>query len=129
MKSTRKLKTAITATMLALTCLACGTASAQHRHHHWHLHPHRVVTVVSRPAVTLRVSNHVSQKERFAMAMAYLKNHGSLSARKYARMTCLTKMAAEAELDAFAADKDKPIMAVIQGKKKVYVIKHKQDKA
>ena len=58
--------------MLALTCLACGTASAQHRHHHWHLHPHRVVTVVSRPAVTLRVSNHFSENERFAMAMAYL---------------------------------------------------------
>ena len=57
------------------------------------------------------------------MAMAYLDNHGYLTVKKYAQMTGLPKTAAEAELDAFAADKDNPVTAVIRDGKKVYVTK------
>lgn len=57
------------------------------------------------------------------MAMAYLKNHEYLTVKKYAKMTELSKAAAKAELDAFVADKDRPIEAVMRGKKKVYILK------
>ena len=103
--------------------LAGGTADAQHWHRH-HLHysyPHRVMTVVSRPAVTVRISNHLTQKERFCMAMAYLDTHPYLTVKQYVRMTEMTKVAAEAELDAFAADASRPVKVVMRGKKKVYV--------
>ena len=39
-------------------------------------------------------------------------------------MTGLSKITAEAELDAFVSDKDKPIIAVIRGKKKVYIMRN-----
>ena len=55
------------------------------------------------------------------MVMAYLKNHDYLTVKRYANMTELSKAAAEAELDAFAAEKDKPVMAAIMDGKKVYV--------
>lgn len=40
-------------------------------------------------------------------------------------MTGLTKATAKAELDSFAADKNRPISAVTKGKKRVYVINNK----
>lgn len=57
------------------------------------------------------------------MAMAYLKEHEYLTVKRYAKMTELSKAAAEAELDAFAADQDRPIETAIRGKKKVYIIR------
>lgn len=36
-------------------------------------------------------------------------------------MTGLSMAAAEAELDAFAMDKKKPVQLIIRGKKKVYI--------
>lgn len=57
------------------------------------------------------------------MAMAYLKNHEYLTVKKYAKMTELSKAAAKAELDAFVADKERPLEAVIRGKKKVYILR------
>ena len=57
------------------------------------------------------------------MAMAYLKNHEYLTVKRYAKMTELSKAAAKAELDAFVADKDRSIKAVIRGKKKVYILR------
>lgn len=82
-----------------------------------------MVTVVARPSVTAHTSNRFTRKERFRMAMAYLKNHEYLTVNKYAKMTGLLKVAAKAELDAFATDKDRPIEAVTRGKKKVYTLK------
>ena len=112
---------------IAMTAIAvvaaCGMANAQHWR--WHHRPLRMVTVVSRPAVTVHVSNRFSQKERFKMAMAYLKHHEYLTVKRYAKMTGLPKAAAEAELNTFAADTDKPIAAAIKGKKIVYVWKNK----
>lgn len=118
MRPTGKLRMAIM--MIIVIVLSCGTANAQ-RWHRYH-RPYRMVTVVTRPAVTVHVSNRFTQKERFRMAMAYLKNHAYLTVKKYAKMTELSKMAAEAELDAFVADKDKHIAAVMRGKKKVYIV-------
>ena len=93
--------------------LVCGTVNAQPRR--WYHRPHKVVTVVSRPAVTIHVSNRFSQKERLAMVIAYLETHEYLTIKKYVQMT------AETELDAFAMDKNKPVKVVIRGKKKVYI--------
>ena len=107
MRPTGKLKIAMVAIVILLSC---GTADAQRWR--WHSRPYRVVTVVTRPDVTVHVGNRFTQKERFRMAMA-----------KYAKMTELSKAAAKAELDAFAADKDRPIEAVIRGKKKVYILR------
>lgn len=119
MRPTGKLKIAMMAIIVIV--LSCGTANAQ-RWHRYH-RPYRVVTVVSRPAVAIHVNNRFTQKERFRMAVAYLKNHDYLTVKRYANMTELPKAAAKAELDAFAADKDRPIKAVIRGKKKVYILR------
>ena len=110
--------------VMALTIiLACGTANAQHWR--WYHRPHRVVTIVPKPVVTVSVSNRFTQKERFRMAMVYLKNHSYLTIKKYAKMTELPKAAAEAELDAFVVDRSKPIVSVIKGKKKLYVLRNR----
>lgn len=108
--------------MIAMV-LACETANAQHwrQHHHYNYHPNREVTVVVRPKATSQTCNRFSQKERFAMAVAYLETHDFLTVRQYANMTQLSKTSAEAELDAFAMDKKKSIQPVIRGKKKIYV--------
>lgn len=118
MRTTGKWKTGILVITMALIC---GTANAQHRNRHYY--PHRVVTVVTRPDVTSHVSNRFNQKERLAMAVAYLKTHEFLTIKQYAKKTQLSKTSAEAELDAFAMDKKKPIQLVIRGKKKVYIRK------
>ena len=119
MRPTGRLKIAMMSIIVIV--LSCGTANAQ-RWHRYH-RPYRVVTVVSRPAVAVHVSNRFTQKERFRMAMAYLKNHEYLTVKKYAKMTELSKAAAKAELDAFVADKERPLEAVIRGKKKVYILR------
>ena len=102
MRPTGKLKIAM---MAIVILLSCGTADAQRWRWRWHSRPYRVVTVVTRPDVTVHVGNRFTQKERFRMAMAYLKSHDYLTVRRYAKMTELSKAAAKAELDAFAADK------------------------
>lgn len=118
MCATKKWKTGILAIAMSLLC---GSAAAQHWHRNYH--PDRVVTVMVRPDVTSIVSNRFNQKERLAMAVAYLKTHEFLTIKQYAKMTQLSKTSAEAELDAFAMDKKKPIQLVIRGKKKVYIRK------
>lgn len=116
MSATRIWKTGI---LVIAMILACGVANAQHWHRHYR--PNRVVTVVVRPSVISHVSNRFNQKERLAMAVAYLETHEHLTIRQYAKMTHLSMASAEAELDAFVMDKKKPIQLVIRGKKKVYI--------
>lgn len=118
MRTTGKWETGILVITMALIC---ATANAQRRCRHYYPHySHRVVAVVARPAVTSHVSNRFSQKERLAMAVAYLKTNEYLTINQYAKMTSLNKTTAEAELDAFAMDNKKPIQLVIRGKKKIY---------
>lgn len=107
------------AVVTAVTVMACGTADAQR----WRYRPHRVVTVVAKPVVTTSVVNRFTQENRLGMAMSYIKKHGCLTVRKYAKMTKLPKDAAQAELDAFAADSGNPVTAAVRGKKKVYVLR------
>lgn len=116
MCTTKKWKTGI---LVIAMILVCGAVNAQHWHRHYR--PNRVVTVVVRPDVIPHVSNCFNQKERLAMAIAYLETHEHLTIRQYAKMTQLSMAPAEAELDAFAMDKKKPIQLVIIGKKKVYI--------
>lgn len=109
--------------LVIVMALAGGTVNAQHwhRHNHYKHHPYRVVTVVTLPKVISHVSNRLNQKERLAMAVAYLETHEYLTVKQYAKMTQLSKASAEAELDAFAMDKKKSIQRVFRGKKKVYI--------
>lgn len=118
MKPIGKMKVAI---MVIVIILSCGTSEAQPRR--WHPRPYHAVTVVTRPGVTVHVENRFTQKERFRIAMAYLKNHEYLTVNRYAKMTGLPKSAAKVELDVFATDKDRPIKAEIRGKKRVYTLK------
>ena len=116
MCTTIKWKTGI---LLIAMILLCGFANAQHWHRHYR--PNRVVTIVVQPGMISHVSNRFNQKERLGMAVAYLEMHKYLTISQYAKMTQLNKISAEAELDAFAIDKKKPIQCVIRGKKKVYI--------
>ena len=111
---------------IIMLALACTTSYAQHRHYNHMVH-HNVCrhierTVVIRPAVTMHVSNRLNKKDRLEMALAYLKCNKPLSVSQYSKMTGLTKAMAEAELDAFAANKNNPIRMVMDGKKKRYVV-------
>lgn len=114
MCTTIKWKTGILVVAMALVC---GSANAQHWHRHYYYRPDRVVTVVVQPDVTSYVSNPFNQKERLAMAIAYLETHKHLGIRQYAKMTRLSMAAAEAELDAFAMDKKKAYTTYYQRKK------------
>lgn len=106
--------------LMIVMVLACETANAQHwrRHCHYNYRPDRVVTVVVRPEVTSHVSNRFNQKERFAMAVAYLETHDFLTIKQYANMTQLSKASAEAELDAFANGQENPYSLSSEGKRK-----------
>lgn len=87
MKSIGKMKIAM---VVAAMIFVCGSANAQRWHRHGY-HGHVVhaacmaypthVTVVAKPVVTTHISNRLNQKERFNMAMAYLKSNGSLTYR------------------------------------------------
>lgn len=118
MNSIVKWKIAI---MMMALAFVCETANAQRWRRNYY--PRNVVTVVTQPAVTVHVNNRFTQKERLAMAVAYLEKHKYLTVKKYAQMTRLTTATAEAELDAFVADKKKPIMLVVDGRKKLYTKK------
>ena len=106
--------------LILVMLLTCGAVNAQHWRHCCYYPSNRVVTVVVKPDMAHYVSNRLKRKERLAMAMAYLKTNKYLTIKQYAKMTQLSRAAAEAELDAFAMDKKKPIQLVIRGKKKVY---------
>lgn len=106
----------------ALIVAGCSQADA-HRHHIHH--PARVVVIptpVHRHVVTKHISNRFSQKERLAMALAYLNNNQRLTVKQYAKITSLNKDAAEAELDAFVMDRSIPILSIVEGKKKFYIM-------
>lgn len=108
-----------TVTLVIALALACGTANAQYRHRH-HL-TGRIVTIMGRPTATSHICNRFSQKERLAMATAYLEKHNHLTVRQYSKITQLCKASAEAELDAFAMNGKNTIQIVLKGKKKVYI--------
>ena len=118
MNSVVKWKIAI---MMVALAFVCETANAQRWRRNYY--SRNVVTVVTQPAVTVHVNNRFTQKERLAMAVAYLEKHKYLTVKKYAQMTRLTTATAEVELDAFVADKKKPIMLVVDGRKKLYTKK------
>lgn len=120
MCTTRIWKTGI---LIIAMALGCGVANAQHWHRrHHYVYPKRITTVVVQPHMTTHVSNHFNQKDRLAMAIAYLNTHENLTIKQYAKMTQLSTTSAEAELDAFAMNEKNPIQLVIKDKKKVYRI-------
>lgn len=115
MNTSSKLKMMAIATLIAA---GCSQVDARRPHIH---HPARVVVIptpVHRHVVTKHISNRFSQKERLAMALAYLNNNQRLTVKQYAKITSLNKDAAEAELDAFVLDRNIPILSIVEGKKK-----------
>ncbi len=116
--------------MIATVMLIASTpipVAAQHRHlphtlHHYYPNTIHVTKFVSRPVTVSHATNHLSKKDRFEMALAYLKNNKSLTVGKYSKITGLTSAIAEAELDAFSANRANPIVTMLNGKKKVYVL-------
>lgn len=118
-----KINTGLKVLTLAALIAAGSSKIEARRHHHCGGRPARVVVHVPAPGpvVKTRVSNRFSQRERLAIAIAYLSNHEHLTAKQYAKITSLNKDAAKAELDVFALDRNIPICAVVKGKKKLYV--------
>jgi len=107
-------KTYIRTTICALAlAFSCSCATAQPRPHRIH-HPKKTHVVVT------HVVNKQTPNERIAIAMNYLKNHKYLTASRYAKLTRLTKAAAEAELDKMARDFH-TIKIAKKGNKKIYV--------
>ena len=112
--------------LAAVMIIACTASFAQHGHHvcapHMVYSRPAVVTVVTRPALSTRMSNWLSRQDSLDIALAYLANNKYLNISKYSKMTGLSKDTAEAGLDAFAASDDNPIKVVIDGRKKRYTI-------
>lgn len=108
-----------------LIVAGCSQSDARRPHRHHIHHPARVV-VIPTPAhqqvVAKHVNNRFSQKERLAMALAYLNHNSRLTVKQYAKITSLNNDAAEAELDAFVLDRNIPILSIVEGKKKFYII-------
>ena len=127
MKTIKNMKKGLVLAMMAMMAMGCTTASAQFRHY-GRLHYHGgycspiVTTIVTRPVTTTHISNRLSKKDRLEMALAYLRNNKTLTVSKYCKITGLNSSMAEAELDAFAANKKNPIKVVFNGKKKLYVL-------
>ena len=64
-----------------------------------------------------------SRMQRLEMAKAYIKGHGAINAKAYAKMTGLKRAMAEGELAAFCNMPNAGIKAKAEGKKTVYVLK------
>ena len=64
-----------------------------------------------------------SRMQRLEMAKAYIKGHGAINAKAYAKMTGLKRAMAEGELAAFCNMSNAGIKAKAEGKKTVYVLK------
>ena len=127
MKTIKSMKKGLVLAMMAMMAMGRTTASAQFRHYgrlHYHGGYYRpiVTTIVTRPVTTTHISNRLSKKDRLEMALAYLRNNKTLTVSKYCKITGLNSSMAEAELDAFAANKKNPIKVVFNGKKKLYVL-------
>ena len=110
--------------VVASLALLCGTANA-HRHYHGPRYRHvpRITTVIrTAPAKRTTVVTRLTKKDRFEVAIAYLKANPDISVKQYAKMTGLKKEMAEAELNMFAQDAFNPIKPV-PGKKNLYYLK------
>ena len=64
-----------------------------------------------------------SRMQRLEMAKAYIKGHGAINAKAYAKMTGLKRAMAEGELATFCNMPNAGIKAKAEGKKTVYVLK------
>ena len=64
-----------------------------------------------------------SRMQRLDMAKAYIKGHGAINAKAYAKMTGLKRAMAEGELATFCNMSNAGIKAKAEGKKTVYVLK------
>ena len=92
-----------------MVMLLCLPASGHRRPgcHHRLWTPRPIVVVRTVPTTTTRVSNH-------------LQNNRYLTIKHYARMTGLSKLMAEAELDSFCSRANGMLRCQTAGGKKVY---------
>lgn len=109
-----------TAALAALLLFTASPAEAQRRHR---LHRgHHTTTIVARPVVTIKADTKLTRKDRLGMALAWLAGNPYLTAKKYAKMTGLSKEMAKAELDAFAQNPKSRIKVAVSGKKRRYTL-------
>ena len=120
MNTTLTIKTAIIALTLGFTSIS---ANAQLHRYRYYGHGHHATTVVVHTPSVSNINNRFTQTERLGLAVAYLKNHHTISIKKYAKLTGLPRDTAEAELDAFTANRRNRIVSIINGKRKVYTLK------
>lgn len=112
---------------VAFLSFICGSTNAQRKYKFVRpvVRPvHVTVVTGSRPRPSVRLCNRYNQKERFCMALDYLKNNKILTVKQYSKMTGLTMEKARAELDAFVADKRKPILTKCIAKEQIYVLRN-----
>ena len=120
-----KVKLFANAILLSL-CFSQAYARRPLRHHN--CRPAPIVSVqapIHHYIAVSRTNNRFNQRERMAMALAFLKSHPYLTVKDYEKMTSLRKEAAEAELEAFVMNRNIPIRSYLKGKKKYYVIQKK----
>lgn len=117
MDTTTKIRTGIIAISLALVCTSVQTQPRQHARR-----SHGVTTIIVKPAAKGHGVKRPDRKDRLAMAVAHLRTNRFLTVKKYAKMTGLTYATAEAELEAFSADRRNPVVRALKGKKKIYTM-------
>jgi len=116
MNTAKNLRKALLTVLLAMTI----SSADAHRKVVRHRVPHSK-TIVVKPVVIKKADCYTSRNARLAAVWAYLDNHKSITIRKYAKLTGLSRGVAEAELDAFSRDRNTHIVALVSGNKKVYV--------
>lgn len=86
---------------------------------------HRVVSIVGLSYTSISATNnHFTQKKRLQLAIAYIKKHGNMTAKKYSEITNLKRTVTLAELEAFAMDKQNPIQVNKVKKKEIFTLRH-----
>lgn len=105
----------------AFLAIGCANVDARGHYHHHCRHAAPVRVVVAHPAPAKKISHRFTKNDRLNMALGYLATHPYITAKQYAKLTSLKKDVAEAELDAFVIDRRIPILASLNGKKRVYV--------
>ena len=115
--------------MSALLILSAVQSQARrpHRYGRAGMHHGYYSAAIFHPVRSVRVErtttiSRTNRQERKLLAVAYIKNNGYLTVRKYCSITRLGKQFAQAELDSFALDRKDPIVRTVNGKKVVYTL-------
>lgn len=114
--------------IVTLTLVMASGSAFGRRYYHYHTqytcpYPPRVTTII-RPVHDSRPTHisRITKRDRYDMALAYLKSNTYMTVKQYAKITGLKKEIAEAELNVFVQDISSPIKPV-PGKKNLYYLR------